>query len=381
MRTRFPVLSSILALLTVAGLLVLFLPDPAEAEYCESARITDLDAYGHPAGIKEPGFMVLSWSLDINPWPEDLYVEEAIYHVHRRPAGSDTWEFVATVSDRTDWEGAPKSGEWIYHVGLVSLRTNGDTETCDGVGAETTIDLPTEAELAPGLLSELCERSEVVWLEVVRPGDGSLMLKWEDNQDYFYKDVEDDLRHWEWDASTFKADTVVYSVQRSATAPDNTPLGWTTLADTEGRTWTGTAEPGHWTYRVGTIRMTKGEVVAECEPWYAEAHLHIQTAEEAAEQARRSAILQAEAIRCATATLTSNLQGEARQIVADVAAKRIAQTLAERKDENYPDGAFHALVTLTVLLCTAEGPPTGYGLGGSPSWNTLILLDLADFDW
>ena len=381
MRTRFPVLSSILALLAVAGLLVLFLPGSAEAEHCEASRITDLDAYGEPVGIKAPAHMVLSWSLDINPWPEDLYVEEAVYRIHRRPAGSDTWEFVVNVSDRTAWEGAPKSGQWTYHVGLVSLRTNGDTETCDGVGAETTLELPTEAELAPELLGELCERSEVVWLEVVRLDDGSLMLKWQDDLDHFYEDVQDDLRHWEWEASTFEADTVVYSVQRSATAPDNTPLGWTTLAETTGRTWTGPAEPGHWTYRVGTIRMTKGNVAAECEPWYAEVHLHIQTAEEAAEQARQSAILQAEATRCATATLTSHLQGEARQIVAGVVGERISMALAERKDENYPDAAFHALVALTVLLCAEEGPPTGYGTGGGPLWNTLILLGLGDFYW
>ena len=381
MRSRYPVLFSILVLLAVAGLLVLFLPGPAEAEHCEASRITDLYADGYPAGIKEPGYMVLAWSLDINPWPEDLYVEEAVYRVHRRPADSNTWEFVATVSDRTDWEGMPKSGRWIYYVGLVSLRTNGDVETCDGVGAETTIDLPTEVELAPELLGELCERSEVIWLEAVRPADGSLMLKWADDLDNFYEYVQDDLRHWQWEASTFKADTVIYSVQRSATAPDNTPLGWTTLAETTGRTWTGPAEPGHWTYRVGTIRMTKGNIATACEPWYAEVHLHIQTAEEAVEQARQSAILQAEAIRCATATLTSDLQGEARQIVAGVAAQRIAETLAARKDENYPDAAFHALVTMTVLLCTEEGPPMGYGLGAGPSWSTLLLLDLADFDW
>ena len=381
MRTRVPVLSFILALLAVAGLLVLFLPRQAEAEHCENARITDLDAYGHPAGIEEPGYMVLSWSLDINPWPEDLYVEEVVYNVHRRPADSDTWEFVDTVNDRTDWEGTPKSGEWIYHVGLVSLRTNGDTETCNGVRAQTTINIPTEAELATELLGELCGRSEVVWLEVVRLDDGSLMLKWQDDLDHFYEYVEDELRHWEWDSSTFKADTVVYGVQRSATAPDNTPLGWATLAETTERTWTGPAEPGHWTYRVGTIRMTKGNVAVDCEPWYAEAHLHIQSAEEAVEQARQTAILQAEAIRCATATLTKDLQGEARQIIADVAAKRISQTLAERKDENNPDAAFHALVTLTVLLCAEESPPMGYGLDGGPSWSALILLGLGDFYW
>lgn len=381
MRTRFPVLAAIRALLAVAGLLVLFLPGQAEAEYCESARITELYADGYPAGIREPGYMVLAWSLDINPWPEDLYVEEAVYRIHRRPAGSDTWELVTTVSDRTDWEGMPKFGEWIYRVSLISLRTNGDTETCDGVGADTTIDLPTEAELAPRLLDELCEKSEVVWLEVVRLDDGSLMLKWQDDLDYFYEEVEEDLRHWRWEASAFKADTVVYSVQRSATAPDNTPLGWVTLAETTGRTWTGPAEPGQWTYRVGTIRMTKGDVAAECQPWYAKVHMHIQTAEEAAEQARQSAILKTEAVRCATATLTSNLQGEARQIVAGVVGERIAEALAERKDENYPDAAFHALVALTVLLCAEEGPPTGHGTGGGPSWNTLVLLDLVDFYW
>ena len=381
MRTRFPVLAAIPTLLAVAGLFVVFLPGPAEAEYCESARITDLYADGHPLGIKEPGYMVLAWSLDINPWPEDLYVEEAVYRIHRRPADSATWELVATVNDRTEWEGPPKGGRWIYHVGLVSLRTNGDTETCDGVGAETTIELPTEAELVPGLLAELCERSEVVWLEAVRPDDGSLMLKWEDDLDYFYEAVEEDLRHWPWEASAFKADTVVYRVQRSATAPDNTPLGWVTLAETEGRTWSGPAEPGHWTYRVGTIRMTKGDVVTECEPWYAEVHLHLQTSEEAAEQARQFDVLHAEATRCATATLTSNLQSEARQIVAGVVGDRIAEILAERKDENYPDAALRSLVALTVLLCAQEGPPTGDGTGGDQFWNTLIVLDLLGFYW
>ena len=190
MRTRFPVLAAIPALLALAGLLVVLLPGQAEAEYCESARITDLDADGHPAGIEDAAYMVLSWSLDIDPWPEGLHVEEAVYRIHRRPAGGNTWELVDTVSDRMDWEGAPKSGEWIYHVGLVSLRTNGDTEKCDGVGAETTLDIPTEAELAPRLLGELCERSEVVWLETVRLDDGSLMLKWEDDLDHFYEAVE-----------------------------------------------------------------------------------------------------------------------------------------------------------------------------------------------
>ena len=55
---------------------------------------------------------------------------------------------------------------------------------------------------------------------------------------------------------------VVYRLQRSATARDNTPPGWTTLAETTGRTWTGPAEPG-WTYRVGTVRVTKGDVANE----------------------------------------------------------------------------------------------------------------------
>lgn len=381
MRTRSFALSAVLAILVVAGILAIVLPGQAEAEQCENARITDLYADGHLAGIKEPAYMVLEWSLDINPWPEDLYVEEAVYRVHRRQAGSNTWELVVTVSDETYWEGEPRPGPWVYHVGLASLRTDGDTETCDGVGAETTVDLPSEAELAPRLLGELCERSEVIWLEVVRSEDGSLMLKWHDALDDFYEDVEDDLRHWQWEASTFKADTVVYRVQRSATTADNTPLGWTTLAETTGRTWTGPAEPGHWTYRVGTVRMAKGNVAVDCEPWYAEAHILIQTAEEAAEQARQSAVLQAEATRCATATLTSSLQGEARQIVASVVAERIVETLAGRKDENHPDEGFYDLVTLTVLLCAEEGLPIGYGLDAGPLWSALVLLDLTDFDW
>ena len=146
MRTRFPVLSLFLALLPVTGIVVFLLPSQAEAQHCENARIADLDADGHLAGIKEPAYMALSWSFDIDPWPEDLYVEEAVYRIHRRPAGSKTWELVDTVSDTTHWEGAPRPGRWVYHVGLVSLRTSGDTETCDGVGAETTLELPTEAE-------------------------------------------------------------------------------------------------------------------------------------------------------------------------------------------------------------------------------------------
>ena len=381
MRTRLLTLSVIPAILVVAGILIFLLPEQAEAEHCEKARITDLDAYGHLAGIKEPAYMALEWSLDINPWPDDLYVEEAVYNIHRRPVESNTWEFVTTVSDETYWEGEPRPGQWVYRVDLASLRTDGDTETCDGVGGETTVDLPTEAELAPELLAELCWRSEVIWLEAVRPEDGSLMLKWQDFLDYFYEAVEDDLRDWPWEASTFKADTVVYRVQRSATTSDNTPLGWTTLAETTGRTWTGPAEPGHWTYRVGTVRMTKGNVAVDCDPWYTQVHLLIQTAEEAAEQARQAAVLQAEAARCATATLTSDLQGEARQIVAGIVAERIAETLAARKNENHPDEELYDLVTLTVLLCAKEGLPIGYGLDASPLWVALLLLDLADFNW
>lgn len=380
MRTRLFIFSVVPVLLLVAGILAFLLPGQAEAQHCENARITDLYAHGHLAGIKEPGFMVLEWSLDINPWPEDLYVEEAVYRIHRRPADSNTWELVDTVNE-THWEGAPRPGQWVYHVGLVSLSTDGDTETCDGVGAETTLELPTEAELVPELLAELCGRSEVIGLKAVRPEDGSLMLKWEDDLDYLYEDVEDDLRYWPWEASTFKADTVVYRVQRSETTSDNTPLGWATLAETTERTWNGPAEPGHWTYRVGTIRMTKGDVAVDCEPWYAEVHILIQSAEEAAEQARHSAVLQAEATRCATATLTSSLQGEARQIVASVVSELIAESLAESKDENHPDEAFFDLVTLTVLLCAEEGPPIGYGVDAGPVWSTLILLDLTDFGW
>ena len=62
-------------------------------------------------------------------------------------------------------------------------------------------------------------------------------------------------------------------------------------------------------------------------------------------------------------------------------AQRIAETLAAREDENNPDEAFYALVTLTVLLCAEEGPPMGYGLNAGPSWSTLVLLDLTGFDW
>ena len=86
-----------------------------------------------------------------------------------------------------------------------------------------------------------------------------------------------------------------------------------------GRIWTGPAEPGRWTYRVGTVRITEGNVAVDCEPWYAEVYLHVPTKEEAAEQARQSAILQAEAIRYATATLTGSLPGEACQIVSNPA--------------------------------------------------------------
>ncbi|GEM_PF-2065310 len=380
MRTRFLVLFSTLALASVAGLLVLFLPGPAEAQYCESARITDLYVDGHPPGIKEPGFMVLDWSLDIDPWPEESRVE-ATYNIHRRPVNSSTWELVSIVSDRSDWEGAPKPGEWVYYVGLASLRTNGDVETCSSVGAETTLNIPAEAELAPELLAELCKRSEVVGLMTVRPEDGSLMLKWNDELDYFYEEVQDDLRHWEWEVSTFKADTVIYGVQRSATTSDNTPLGWTTLTETTARTWTGPAEAGHWTYRVGTIRMTKGDVSVDCEPWYAEAHLFIQTAEEIAEQARQTAVLKAEATRCAIKTLTSDLQGEARQIVAGVVADRVAEYIAVRRNEDHPDLEFQAIVSLAVILCTGEGPTVGYGSNASPAWTALSMLGLTDFHW
>ncbi len=380
MRTRLSVLSALFAVLAVAGLLVLFLPGQAEAKYCENARITDLYTEGYPGGIKGPGFMVLEWSLDIGPWPEDSWVE-ATYNIHRRPVNNSTWELVDEVNDRTHWEGAPKPGEWVYHVTLVSLRTDGDVETCHGVGAETTLDIPTEAELAPELLAELCERSEVVGLNVVRPGDGTLVLEWEDHLDYFYEDVADNLRHWDWEASAFEADTVVYHIQRSATAPKNTPLGWTTLAETTGRTWTGPAEAGHWTYRVGTIRMTKGDVAVDCEPWYAEAHLFIQTAEEIAEQARQTAVLKAEATRCATETITSDLEGEARQIVAGVVEERVAEYIAVRRDEDHPDLQFHAIVSLAVMLCSEEGPPVGYGSSASPAWTALSILGFADFHW
>ena len=380
MRARMFVIAAAVALLATAGLIVLFSPQRAEAEYCETASITDLNTHGDPPGIKKPGYMILDWSLDITPWPEDSDVH-ATYSVVRRPADGNEWEPVAIVDDRTQWEGAPKYGAWIYVVALYSLRIDGTEETCDGIEAETVMEMPTEAELAPKLLAELCGRSGVEHLELVRPRDGLLKLEWDDDLDYFYEDVQHDLRRWEWDATTFRADTVVYRVQRSPTAFDNTPLGWTTLAETTKRTWTGPAEPGHWDYRVGTILMTKGSVSVGCKPSYADTHLYLQTAEQAAEQARQSAILQAEATRCAIETLAGNLQGESRQIVAGVIAKRVAETVALRKNENHPDLDFEFLVSLSVLLCTGEGPPTGYGAVTSPVWNALTLLSLTDPYW
>ena len=149
-----------------------------------------------------------------------------------------------------------------------------------------------------------------------RPADGSLMLKWEDDLDYFYESVEDDLRDWQWDAATFRADTVVYRVQRSATGPGQHSAG----LDDVGRDDGAHVDRSRGTRALDLPRRNDSHDERERLQWTASrgtpgVHMRIQTAEEAAEQARQSAILQAEATRCATATLTSSLQGEPRQIV------------------------------------------------------------------
>jgi len=54
---------------------------------------------------------------------------------------------------------------------------------------ETEIDVPTGSASGQTLLSELCQESEVIRLRAVRPQDGSLVLKWEDQLDDFYDDV------------------------------------------------------------------------------------------------------------------------------------------------------------------------------------------------
>ena len=379
MRTRLFIISAAFLFLVAGGLLAFAIPARAQAEYCERARVVDLHAEVHHTDLETPGYVVLYWSYDISPWPKDLYLDEVAFRVDRRNAKGGEWETVGTVVIDYTWTGPTDPGQWIYRVSLVSLHTSEGTELCSNVAAETAVDLPSESELTQNLLGQLCQASEVNYLLAVRPEDGSLMLKWEDELDHYY---EEDWHHLRGDNTpTFRADAVIYRVGRSSVVPGGSEDGWTTLAETEERTWTGPAEPGRWVYRVGTVRMTKGSISQDCDPWYAEEYVSIQTEEEAAEQERQSKILQAEATRCATQTLTSGLRNEAWEIVANYTAERVAEAVAESADPNDPEATFNSLVTLTVLLCAEESPPLGYGVSTGPVWGTLMLLDISGWDW
>lgn len=139
--------------------------------------------------------------------------------------------------------------------------------------------------------------------------------------------------------------------------------------------WTGPADFGDWIYRVATIRLEGGGAIQDCEVWWAEVEVRILTGEERARQEGRITALKSEMIRCGTAKLTKDIQGEARQVVADYVAGRVAEIIADQEGYRDPDKGFQTLVALTVLICTEEEQPSPYGGHFGSTWSVLMMLE------
>ena len=251
-------------------------------------------------------------------------------------------------------------------------------------------------ELIEVELDQFCDAAEVYALEARAPGpgDGSdrmLVLEWNDELTQLVLPFNAELQHY------VDLEEIHYRVERTA-APVGEGSTWHVLGKTV-RTieplvpgalnlfanlagpaeWTGPLQPGEWVYRVGMVEIKGSGVTRECgNPHWAELHITVLTEAERAELKARRGVLAAQAVRCATDSLTGNMDAAARQVVGIFVEEQINEIIAGF-DEQHPDetARFRELVTLTILLCSDEGPGGRHGEG--ISWAMVLLLDYDDY--
>lgn len=344
--------------------------------HCANAYVTDLWA-SVETGWNQPArsIVTVEWSYDIIPWPEEG-VDDVLFRVDRRAAGSDEWELIGSTHYGNAYSSLGEPGRWVYRVSIESIVIGESVEQCSAETGDETMELhvPTPEEQVGETLKELCNEVEVIGLKAVMPEIGgpgnTLMLKWDDGMEY--------LRMYE-DDWPFLPSAVHYAVERVAVANEDDKDAWQRLAVTTQQTWSGPADFGHWVYRVGTIRLEGEGVTQQCQPWWDEVEVRILTEEEKASQQRRIAALETQAIHCATERLTQNIQGDAKQVVEDFVVDRIAKIITDYEEYSDPDEGFRSMTGLTVMLCVDDNEPSPYGVTLGTALATLMLLEGGDY--
>ena len=354
-------------------------PTPAaapsvQAESCDVAYLHYLDARVSWPNSDQPRTVTLEWWDELRYYLEEPY--DASYRIERRNAesnGSADWETLETVTNTNSWKGPVELGTWIYRVAIVSVEVDDVSWECRPQWAEVSVNVLTEEELIEAELELFCNHAYIWELyatvaDSTNWPDETLTLEWHDELMYFvmYHGGSDDRFYVELEA-------IHYRIEKTAAPADDNAV-WQTVAEVldEG-TWTGSAEPGKWVYRVGVVKIEGNGVTRECKPLWAETKVTILTEEERAEQERQREVLIAESVRCATNELTDNLNRSAMEAVGAYVEERIDEIVGGF--DSYGDSATHfrQLVVLTVLLCSDEGPGSYYGYGGS--WAMVLLLD------
>ncbi len=375
MRSRIKVSIPALSILAVAVALVSWgivaaQSDAQPESHCANAYVTDLwaEVVADPRQA-ERTIVRIEWSYDIVPWPDEG-VDDVVFRIDRRAADGDEWELIDTTHYSSGFSSIAEPGQWVYRVSISSIVIGENVEQCSAETGDETMELrvPTPEERARETLKELCNAVEVIDLRAVMPDiggpDSTLMLKWEDGAEYLYED--------DW---PFLPSEVHYRVERVAVADGGSEDSWETLADTTEQIWSGPADFGHWVYRVGTIRLEGAGVTQDCQPWWAEVEVRILTEGEKAEQELQLAALKSETVRCGVEQLTGNIQGEAKQVVADYVAERVDEIVADYEGYSDPDEGLRSLVALTVLMCSDDSQPSPYGVNFGSTWMTLMSLE------
>lgn len=381
MRTRTKIVIPSLTILAVvfalasSGVVAAQSTQPVRSEshqtgHCANAQITDMWAdvlLSDPRHGTE-ALVIIEWSYVIDPWPDDSI--DIAFSVHRRPADSSEWTLLFDDIHEPLFEAVTDSGTWVYWIGIASITIGDVTELCstDTGSATDALHIPTEEERAQETLALMCPGAEVIDLRAIIPDtggpDSTLMLKWRDGTEY--------MEEYDW---PFLPDVVHYQVERVSAANVENDNAWQTLGTTTEQIWTSPADFGDWIYRVATIRLEGGGATTDCEVWWAEVEVQILTEEEKTRQEGRLSALKSEMIRCGTAKLTEDIQGEARQVVADYVSERVAEIIADQEDYRDPDKGFQSLVAMTVLLCTDEEQPSPYGGSFGSTWAILMMLE------
>ena len=347
------------------------------AELCDSAQIYVLEADVSRPEPSQPRTVTLAWwdYLVYDLLIYDLEEPPAVsYRIQRQSAdaGVDAgWQTLATVTGATSWVGEAELGSWVYRVAVVEINVRGASRECKPDWAEVNVDVLSADDLIEAELQYFCDEVEIYGLYAsvshsTNWPDETLTLRWNDTLQA--------LRNPDYHPESL---TIHHRIEQ-ATAPVTDNTEWQLVAEViDETTWTGSAEPGTWVYRVAVVKIQDSGVEVECDPKWEFADVRILTEAERAKLERQRSILITESVRCATDDLTSNLRSPARSVVSEYVEERIGVIFAELDNSGDEASSLGALVYWTILMCSDERPNFfGFNLG--QSWAMLLLFD--DFD-